>query len=214
ALPKDLMLHYSVIRDWKEPIDATGNVVIISIPSVVNPSLAPEGRHCLHAYLAATEPYELWANLKRGSPEYEALKRERARPLFEAVERALPGATSGIELELIGTPLTHARFNRRLETRDALVQLRGQGAEAPQSRCVLFVSRIQAASWYHSPFTQSVSALSMGQHIDKVRFDLAAWLPHSAAEELVLDVRGNPGGSFSVLPLVESLALFVFSSCL
>ncbi|CAE8588145.1 unnamed protein product, partial [Polarella glacialis] len=80
---------------------------------VVNPSLAPEGRHCLHAYLAATEPYELWANLKRGSPEYEALKRERARPLFEAVERALPGATSGIELELIGTPLTHARFNRR-----------------------------------------------------------------------------------------------------
>ncbi|CAE6936307.1 CRTISO [Symbiodinium natans] len=113
GLPNDMPLHYSVIRDWKEPIDATGNVVIISVPSVVNPSLAPAGRHCLHAYLAATEPYELWQGMKRGSSEYEAFKRERAAPLFEAVEKAVPGACENIELELIGSPLTHARFNRR-----------------------------------------------------------------------------------------------------
>ncbi|CAE7591621.1 CRTISO [Symbiodinium pilosum] len=96
GLPADMPLHYSVIRDWKEPIDATGNVVIISVPSVVNPSLAPEGRHCLHAYLAATEPYELWQGMKRGSAEYEAFKRERAQPLFEAVEKAVPGACERI----------------------------------------------------------------------------------------------------------------------
>lgn len=113
ALPKDMTLHYSVIRDWKEPIDATANVVIISVPSVVNPALAPPDRHCLHAYLAATEPYDVWKGLKRGSPEYEAFKKERAKPLFEAVERAVPGASESIELELIGSPLTHARFNRR-----------------------------------------------------------------------------------------------------
>ncbi|CAK0897605.1 unnamed protein product [Prorocentrum cordatum] len=92
---------------------ATGNVVIISVPSVVNPALAPPGRHCVHAYLAATEPFELWEGLRRGTPEYEALKRDRARPLFEAVERAIPGATGAIELELVGSPLTHARFCRR-----------------------------------------------------------------------------------------------------
>eukprot|EP00931_Biecheleriopsis_adriatica_P008269 TRINITY_DN109483_c0_g1_i1.p1 TRINITY_DN109483_c0_g1~~TRINITY_DN109483_c0_g1_i1.p1 ORF type:complete len:597 (+),score=88.93 TRINITY_DN109483_c0_g1_i1:18-1808(+) len=113
GLPQDLPLHYSVIKDWSEAIDATGNVVIISIPSAVNPALAPPGRHCLHAYLAATEPYDLWAGVERGSAEYEALKRERAEPLFEAVEKAVPGARSSIELELIGSPLTHARFNRR-----------------------------------------------------------------------------------------------------
>lgn len=38
-------------RSSQEPIDATGNVVIISVPSVVNPALAPEGRHCLGAKL-------------------------------------------------------------------------------------------------------------------------------------------------------------------
>ncbi|CAJ1330686.1 unnamed protein product, partial [Effrenium voratum] len=113
GLPTDMPLHYSVIRDWKEPIDATGNVVIISVPSVVNPDLAPPGRHCLHAYLAATEPWELWQSLDRRSPEYAELKRRRAEPLFEAVERAVPGARERIDVELIGSPLTHARFNRR-----------------------------------------------------------------------------------------------------
>lgn len=113
-LPKDIPLHFSVVRDWSEPIDATGNVVIISVPSVVNPALAPVGRHCVHAYLAATEPFELWEGLARGSPEYEAMKRERAKPLWEAVERALgPGARDAVDLELIGSPLTHARFARR-----------------------------------------------------------------------------------------------------
>lgn len=113
ALPSEMPLHYSVIRDWEEPIDATGNVVIISVPSVVNPALAPEGRHCLHAYLAATEPFELWKGMDRRSPEYAKLKRQRAQPLFEAVERAVPGGCENIEMELIGSPLTHARFNRR-----------------------------------------------------------------------------------------------------
>ncbi len=80
--------------------------VILSMPSVVDPSLAPAGRHCLHAYLAATEPYELWAGMQRGTASYEArkflgmdslgialpeaFKRERAQPLFDAVEKALP----------------------------------------------------------------------------------------------------------------------------
>lgn len=28
--------------------------------------MAPEGKHCLHAYLPATEPYHLWKGLKKG----------------------------------------------------------------------------------------------------------------------------------------------------
>lgn len=28
--------------------------------------MAPEGKHCLHAYLPATEPYHLWRGLKKG----------------------------------------------------------------------------------------------------------------------------------------------------
>lgn len=36
------------------------NVVLISIASVMDASLAPAGKHTLHAYLPATEPFHLW----------------------------------------------------------------------------------------------------------------------------------------------------------
>ena len=36
------------------------NVALISIASVMDPSLAPPGKHTLHAYLPATEPWSLW----------------------------------------------------------------------------------------------------------------------------------------------------------
>ena len=35
-------------------------MVLISIASVEDPSLAPPGKHTLHAYLPATEPFHLW----------------------------------------------------------------------------------------------------------------------------------------------------------
>lgn len=28
--------------------------------------MAPEGKHCLHAYLPATEPYHIWKGVKKG----------------------------------------------------------------------------------------------------------------------------------------------------
>lgn len=36
------------------------NVVLVSIPSVMDADLAPPGKHTLHAYLPATEPWSLW----------------------------------------------------------------------------------------------------------------------------------------------------------
>lgn len=37
------------------------NVVLISTPSVMDAELGPAGKHTLHAYLAATGPFDLWA---------------------------------------------------------------------------------------------------------------------------------------------------------
>lgn len=54
GLPPDLESHYTVINKW-DPIDAPQNHVIISIPSVLDPSLAPPGCHVIHAYAAANE---------------------------------------------------------------------------------------------------------------------------------------------------------------
>ncbi len=54
-----------MVNSWDIGVDAPQNVVLISIASVQDPSLAPEGKHCLHAYVPATEPYELWKGLDR-----------------------------------------------------------------------------------------------------------------------------------------------------
>jgi len=46
------------------------------MPSLLDPSLAPPGRHVIHAYTAGNEPYDIWARFKndRKNPEYEKLK--------------------------------------------------------------------------------------------------------------------------------------------
>ena len=50
---------------------------------MIDPSLAPAGKHTLHAYLPATEPYELWEGLDRRSRQYQQLKEERSRVLWD-----------------------------------------------------------------------------------------------------------------------------------
>jgi hypothetical protein len=50
---------------------------------VIDPSLAPAGKHTLHAYTPATEPYALWEGLDRRSPEYKQLKEERSQVLWD-----------------------------------------------------------------------------------------------------------------------------------
>jgi len=113
GLPAGLESHYTVINKWR-PIDAPQNHVIISIPSVLDPSLAPPGCHVIHAYAAANEPYDLWENIENRE-EYEKLKIERGNFLWEAIERSIPDVRSRviINVNMTGSPKTHARFNRR-----------------------------------------------------------------------------------------------------
>lgn len=60
GLPPDLELHHIVVNQWEPAVDSEQNVVLISIPSVKDPGLAPAGKHTLHAYLPATEPFSVW----------------------------------------------------------------------------------------------------------------------------------------------------------
>jgi carotene isomerase len=99
--------HHVVVHSTEQDITVSGNTCMISIPSVWDASLAPAGHHVIHAY--TLEPYANWQR----SEGYEAQKQERSQPLFQAIERVIPDVRSRITLELIGTPLTHARFLRR-----------------------------------------------------------------------------------------------------
>uniref|UniRef100_A0A0C9QVE0 TSA: Wollemia nobilis Ref_Wollemi_Transcript_6218_2204 transcribed RNA sequence n=1 Tax=Wollemia nobilis TaxID=56998 RepID=A0A0C9QVE0_9CONI len=114
-IPKDLELHHIVVNDWNPGVDAEQNVVLISIPSVASPNLAPKGKHILHAYTPGTEPYDLWAGLDRRSAEYKQLKVQRSEVMWKAVERALGTGFSRdkCDVKMVGTPLTHQRFLRR-----------------------------------------------------------------------------------------------------
>lgn len=82
GLPPGLGLHHISTENWAAPIDSPQNLVLTSIASVADPSLAPPGHHTVHAYTPGTEPSSLWAGLKRGSVEYEDLKRERSQVIF------------------------------------------------------------------------------------------------------------------------------------
>lgn len=99
--------HHVVLHDATRDLAEPGNTCMISIPSVWDASLAPAGHHVVHAY--TLEPYAGWER----DAGYDAKKRDRAERLYRALEKVIPDVRSRVALELIGTPLTHARFLRR-----------------------------------------------------------------------------------------------------
>ncbi|MBH8554226.1 NAD(P)/FAD-dependent oxidoreductase [Nostocaceae cyanobacterium CENA357] len=113
GLPANLLCHYIVVNDWQSGITAPQNVVLVSIPSILDPSLAPPGKHVIHVYTPGNEPYALWQGLDRKSQEYERQKRLRAEVMWQALERIISDIRTRCEITLVGTPLTHERFLRR-----------------------------------------------------------------------------------------------------
>lgn len=112
-LPADLACHHIVVNDWNLGIAAPQNVVLISIPSLLDATLAPPGKHTIHVYSPGNEPYDLWQGLDRRSDAYGDLKAARAEVLWQALERVIPRVRNRAEVTLVGTPLTHQRFLRR-----------------------------------------------------------------------------------------------------
>jgi phytoene dehydrogenase-like protein len=52
----DPEMHHIVVNSWEGGVDTEQNVVLISIASVGDATLAPEGKHVLHAYTPAVRP--------------------------------------------------------------------------------------------------------------------------------------------------------------
>ena len=89
-LPVDMPPQWTVCADWSQPIDAPGNVIVVSVPSLLDPSLAPPGRHVIHAYTAGNEPYQLWA-------KYDKKETTSAQPLL--VEDSKKSGVSSLTYE-------------------------------------------------------------------------------------------------------------------
>jgi phytoene dehydrogenase-like protein len=112
-IPSDLQCHYIYVKDWELGITAPQNLVLISIPSVIDSSASPPGKHSIHVYTPGNEPYDLWQGMDRNSEEYRKQKQSRAQVMWEALEKIIPDIRSRSEVTLIGTPLTHERYLRR-----------------------------------------------------------------------------------------------------
>lgn len=116
ATKKDLAkmeAHYMFMDDWDRGTEADENAVLLSIPSVYDDSLAPDGYAVLHIYTPATEDFSRWDNVDRKSKEYEALKEERSAYLWNVLEKFIPDIRERARVVRVGTPLTHQRFLRR-----------------------------------------------------------------------------------------------------
>ncbi len=120
-----------VIQDWGRSMQDSQNLCSFFIPSILDKSLCPEGKHVIHVYSSGGEPYEPWEKLKPGSDEYEKYKEERAQILWEAVERCIPDVRERVEFSIIGSPLAHEAFLRRDRGTYGMAWAAGTGA--PQS---------------------------------------------------------------------------------
>ena len=92
-----------MVNDWERGVTAPQNVVLISIPSVLDPSLAPPGKHVIHAYTPGSEPYSLWQGMDRKSEEYARQKQERAAVMWQALKRIIPDIDRRCEVTLVPT---------------------------------------------------------------------------------------------------------------
>ena len=122
-IPEDAPPQWTVVQDWSKGIDAIGNVVVVSVGSKLDQSMAPPGYHVIHAYTAGNEPFEDWEQFEhlmddaaaRDKDEaYQAFKNERAKPIWDAIQKRAPLVTKeSATVEKVATPLTHARFLSR-----------------------------------------------------------------------------------------------------
>ncbi len=107
---KNIPLHSIWVNDWSKGITAERNVVVLSIPSSLDHTMAPANKHVLHGYTPANEPWDKWKNLNVGSKEYNQLKEERCSVFWKPIKKLIPDIEERIEVKMLGTPLTHQRF--------------------------------------------------------------------------------------------------------
>ncbi|CAI5476466.1 unnamed protein product [Closterium sp. Yama58-4] len=112
VLPPGTECHHLVLETQWERMEEPYESIFLSIPTVLDPSLAPAGRHILHVFTTA------WMHDWQGmsTEEYSAKKQQVAAQIIARLEKTLfPGLSNAIELMDVGTPRTHRRFLNRVD---------------------------------------------------------------------------------------------------
>ncbi|MFM1800285.1 MAG: Carotene isomerase, partial [Cyanobacteriota bacterium] len=110
VVPPDLACHHLLLERW-DAMEAEQGTVFVSIPTLLDPSLAPAGHHILHTFTPSA--MEAWKGLSPSA--YRVKKEADAERLIARLETAfLPGLSAAIRHREVGTPRSHRRFLGRL----------------------------------------------------------------------------------------------------
>ena len=108
-VPQAYHCHHLLLERWEE-MEAEQGVVFVSMPSLLDPELAPAGRHIVHAFTPSS--MEHWQGLTPAA--YRAKKQADADRLIGRLEAILPGLSGAIRHREVGTPRSHRRFLGRM----------------------------------------------------------------------------------------------------
>ena len=110
VLPLGTECHHIVLEDWNQ-METPEGTIFISIPTLLDPDLAPEGYHIMHVFTPSW--VEDWQGM---SPhQYEEKKEEAAGRIIERLETIFPGLDAGLDYMEVGTPRTHRRYLGRVD---------------------------------------------------------------------------------------------------
>ncbi len=105
VIPDGTECHHIFLDDWQD-LEAEQGTLFVSIPTLLDPSLAPAGYHIIHAFTPSW--MTTWQTL---SPQdYEAKKEACADRVIERLETLFPKLSVGLDYQEVGTPRTHRRF--------------------------------------------------------------------------------------------------------
>ncbi len=105
TIPKDAHCHHLILKEWDD-MEKEQGVCFISIPTLLDQSLAPEGKHIVHAFTPSS--IKEWEGLSPSA--YKEKKTVCAERLIAKINTVFPGLSEAISHQEIGTPRTHRRF--------------------------------------------------------------------------------------------------------
>lgn len=101
--------HHIILEDWNDFETATNaqGTLFVSIPTVLDKSVAPDGMHIFHVFTPSW--MDEWEGLS--STEYKDKKKAMLEKMVSRLEAKLfPGLSNAIEFAEVGSPRTHRRF--------------------------------------------------------------------------------------------------------
>eukprot|EP00252_Welwitschia_mirabilis_P016879 TRINITY_DN3755_c0_g1_i6.p1 TRINITY_DN3755_c0_g1~~TRINITY_DN3755_c0_g1_i6.p1 ORF type:complete len:604 (+),score=106.20 TRINITY_DN3755_c0_g1_i6:123-1934(+) len=112
VLPGDTDCHHFVLEDDWGKLEEPYGSIFLSIPTVLDSSLAPKGHHILHIF--TTSWIDDWKGLSLS--DYNLKKEAVANDLISRLESTLfPGLNRAVTFIEVGTPKTHRRFLARYD---------------------------------------------------------------------------------------------------